>query len=444
MARRRAAGVSRPRPWISLRAFAVALTWLGGVKAGPGTMTMLRRNRRAAWLTAAALSLGDVGCGEKTGDDFTLTVVQADSSPVPGAAVAVDRADGSREEGLTGADGTFSASNVNGAGPFSFTVAALGFVAVSRLGATQGGPWSVTLSPLGQDPAMVDVAGVVRGKSDPNHQLVVSATTPSTRFDGTGPEYTLRVAPGQSVFVVSEQTWGPAPATPRGTTVDFTSWTQFMVDPTLPSELNLALPGADTVGATAGESLTPQTASGTLQVPLSMSGATGGLEVTNQDSGWRAFLGGAQSIAVLPNGTDLTYDAQYVTPVADLVTVYWLERAGAWSYARGTTPGDNPTFLDPPSLSSPQPLFGSLPVKGMQPNLATRVNILRDDLTTVWEVFPSAGMGITVPKLPSGIAASDVLGTGRIAAVPENCEVDTATGSCSRWALGAPADLVSP
>jgi hypothetical protein len=414
-------------------------------------MTMLRRNRRAAWVAAAALSLGDVGCGE-SGDDFTLAVMQDDGSggatPLPGAAVAVDRADGSREEGLTGADGTFTASKVTGAGPFTFTVAATGFVAVTRLGATQGGEWSITLPSLGQDRSMVDVAGILRGKSDPNHQLTVSATTPSTRFDGTGPEYTLRVTPNEAmlVLVVSEQTWGPAPASPRGTTVDFTGWTQFLVDPsvTAPGKLDLALPGADSTGAVAGASLTPQTASGTLQVPLSMSGASGGLEVTNENSGWRAFLGGEQSIAVDPNGNDLTYDAQYVTPVADLVTVYWLQRAGAWSYAMGASPGDSPSFLDPPSLSSPQPLYGPLPIKGMQPNLATRVNILRDDATTVWEVFASSGMGITVPKLPSGIAASDVLGTGGISAVPENCEVDTATGRCSRWAVGVPADLVSP
>lgn len=148
-----------------------------------------------------ALSLVGAGCtGPSNADSldsqFSLTVMGG-TVPLAGAAVAVDTADGARHEATTGGDGTARFSGLAlDKGPFSFTVAASGYAAVSNLGLTQPGAWQITLTPFGEDPTWVDVSGVVQGKQDADHFVEVSASIPSTNFDGLGPQYALRVQPG--------------------------------------------------------------------------------------------------------------------------------------------------------------------------------------------------------------------------------------------------------
>jgi hypothetical protein len=413
---------------------------------------------RARWL-AAPVALLCAACGGESGGDVTLTVTDSSSSQafLTGAAVAIDRGDGTREEGVTGGDGTFTAHQVTGAGPFAFTVAMPGYVAVSQLGLTQAGDWQISLHPIGDDPTWDDVGGDVEGKEDASHSVVVSATVPSSRFGGTGPEYTLRVTPGASSLIVCELTWGPAPASARANTTSFIGWSEFPVVVEGPSDFDLALPdlaepstapsGPQPGGPIAGQSLMPLVASGALLVPASMTGATGAVSVTTGTSSWSAFVGGEKDVDVAPDGTDLAYDAQYVMPTTqgDLVTIYGLQAGSAASYvAKLAPPGDTVSFLDPPTLSSPQHLEGPLPVQASDPSVALRVNISRDDSTVAWEVFASPGGSITLPKLPSAINPTLVLGTGRVSAEPEVCEPDPTSGRCARWAVGASADLVSP
>jgi hypothetical protein len=405
---------------------------------------------KLAWLCLALAC----GCGGESGDSFTLTVSANDEAgspvPLPGAAVALDRADGSRTEGITGSDGAVTFEHVNGAGPFAFTVAAAGYVAISNLGATQGGPWNVTLSPFGTDPTWIDVTGVVQGKKDVDQSLVVSATVASSRFDGFGPEYSLRMTSAQASLVVCELAYGPAPTTTEGTTTTFVQWAQFAVNPAATSLLDLALPGSDpTLSGEVGEALMPMTGEGTLIVPASMKGSTGFVDVSDVPSSRSAFLGGASSVELGPDGVNLTFSAEYVLPNQqdELVTTYELDRGDAWSYATSSgPPGGNIEFLDPPSLSSPQPLYGTLPVQGGFNTLAEIVNIERDDENVVWRIFnqdASNNPSCRMPNLPSSIDPRVILGTGRVSAIPEICNADPTTGTCTQWADGTPADLVS-
>lgn len=395
------------------------------------------------------------GCGGESGDPVTIAVVvpgaAGSSAPLPGAAVALDRADGSRSEGITGADGTCTFEHANGAGPFAFTVASAGYVATTNLGVTEVGTWTVTLSPFGTDPTWVDLTGVVQGKKDVDHELVVSATVPSSVFDGDGPDYSLRVPAEPVSLVVCELTAGPAPTTNQGVTTTFVTWTQFAVNPLTGTLVDLALPGSDpSLFGTVGQSLMPATGTGTLMVPASMKGAQGNVRVSNATSSGSAFLGGATSVELAPDNVNLAYTAEYVTPTqADaLQTAYELHAGSASSYAEADgVPGGDVTFLDPPSLASPQPLYGTLPVRGDFQGLLEIVSIETDDTSLVWRVFNqgvSDDPGMRLPRLPSSIDPRVILGTGRVSAIPVACKADPATGRCTQWATGTPADLVGP
>ena len=275
-------------------------------------------------------------------------------------------------------------------GSFSFTVFAPGFVAVTDLGLTQGGAWNVTLSPLGDPSTRVDVAGIVRGKQDAEDFVIVSASVPSSNFDGMGPEYAIRVEPGAPFSViVSEVTYGPSPMSKQGSSLTFKSWAQF-TSPAVSSvtNLDLALPGALEVAGVAGQSLVPSTVQGTLQVPASMAGARGGVFVSNAASSTSLYLGAATSVDLAPDGTNLSYDAEWVSPVSDLVTFYSLSLDGASSYVRSEAPpGGTIAFLDPPSVASPLPLYGDVAVTTVNPPPQLWLNILRDGESTVWRVY---------------------------------------------------------
>ncbi len=394
-------------------------------------------------------------CGGESGAPVTITVVAPDATgtpaPLPGAAVALDRGDGSRAEGITGGDGSFTFDHANGGGAFAFTVAAAGYVAVTNLGLTEVGNWKVTLSPIGADPTWVDLTGVVQGKKDVNHDLVISATGPSSVFDGVGPEYSLRVPPAPMSLVVCELTAGPAPTTMQGLTTTFVTWAQFAVNPLTGTLVDLALPGTDpSLFGAGGQSLMPATSTGTLMVPMSMKGAQGNVRVSNATSSGSAFLGGATSVELGPDNLNLAYSAEYVVPtqVDDLQTRYELYVGSARSFAEADgVPGGDIGFLDPPSLASPQPLYGSLPVQGDFGAFVEIINIERDDENVVWRVFnqdASNHPGARMPKLPSSIDPRIVLGTGRVSAIPEVCNADPTTGRCTQWADGTPADLVGP
>ncbi len=392
-------------------------------------------------------------CGGESGDPFTLQVLGLDSTgenPISGAAVAVDRADGSRTEGTTSVDGMVSFDHVNGAGPFAFTVAAAGYVAVSTLDVTQGGSWKITLVPFGADPSWVDLTGLVEEKKEVDHSVVVSATVPSSVFNGSGPEYSLRMASQPASLIVVEVAQGPAPSTPQGTTTTFVQWAQFSVDPSASSSVDLALPGSDAgAPAVTGESMMPMSSEGTLAVPASLKGASGNVRVSSDTSSGSAFLGGATSVELAPDGVHLDYTAEYVDPsLGDtLQTTYSVGFGDLWSFAETSgPPGGDIEFLDPPSLASPQTLYGALPVKGVAPGLVEIVQVEADDTSVVWRVFKqgtSNDTGMSLPRLPSAIDPRIVLGTGRVSAVPEVCKPDPASGRCTQWAQGIPADLVA-
>jgi hypothetical protein len=365
--------------------------------------------------------------------------------------VALDRGDGSRSEGVTGSDGTFTFDHANGAGAFAFTVAAAGYVAVSNLGLTEVGNWNVTLSPVGTDPTWIDLTGVVQGKKDVNHDIVISATAPSTVFDGVGPEYSVRVPPAPTSLIVCELTAGPAPTTMQGMTTAFVTWAQFSVNPVAASPIDLALPGSDpSLSGTVGQSLVPETGAGTLVVPASMKGAQGDVRVSSSSSSESAFLGGARSVELAPDNVNLAYVAEYVVPGQedDLQTRYELYVGSARSFAEADgVPGGDIGFLDPPSLASPQQLYGTLPVQGDFAAFAEIINVESDDENVVWRVFnqdASNNPGARLPRLPSSIDPRVILGTGRVSAIPEVCNADPMTGRCTQWAEGAPADLVGP
>ena len=405
---------------------------------------------RLAWFCLALVC----GCGE-SGDPFTLTVSAngAAGSPVrlAGAAVAVDRADGSRSEGITGSDGSVTFEHVNGAGPFAFTVAAAGYVAISDLGLTQGGAWSTTLSPFGTDPTWVDLTGVVQGKKDVDQGLVISATVPSSGFNGLGPEYSLRMTPAPASLVVCELTYGPAPTTMVGQTTTFVQWAQFPVNPAATLLLDLALPGSvdPALSGEVGESLMPMTGEGSLIVPAAMKGSTGFVDVSDVPSSGAAFLGAASSVELGPDNVNLAFSAEYVLPNQqdELMTTYELDRGDARSYvANSGPPGGNIEFLDPPLLASPQSLYGTLPVQGDFGTFSEIVNIERDDESVVWRLFnqdASNNPSCRMPRLPSSIDPRVILGTGRVSATPEICNADPTTGRCAQWADGTPADLLA-
>jgi hypothetical protein len=403
----------------------------------------------------AAAGCGSGGASPPASADaaFTLTVSAPGpggaTMPLSGAAVAVDTADGARHEAVTTSNGIATFANVDTTvGSFSFTVAAPGFVAVTDLGLTQGGAWNVTLSPSGEDATRVDVAGVVRGKQDADDFVLVSASIPSANFDGIGPEYTLLVEPGVPfALVVTELTYGPSPMSTQGSSATFKSWAQFS-SPAVSgvTNLDLALPGALDAAGVAGQSLAPSTAQGTLQVPPSMAGARGGVFVSNAASSTSMYLGASTRVDLAPDGMNLVYEAEWVSPVSDLVTFYSLSLAGASSHVRSPlAPGATITFLDPPSVASPLPLYGDVVVKTVSSPPQLWLDIERDDASTAWRVYQHGTNPNTfrVPRLPSAIDPRLVLGTGSVSAVPEACVPGT-DGFCDEYATGAPATLVSP
>lgn len=417
---------------------------------------MRARRNLVTWPAALFVAgAAATACSSSGGTPFTLTVSQmvgGQAVPLPGVSVALDEGNGSRFERTTGADGTATFQYVDlSLGPFAYTAACPGFVAVSDLGLTQTGTGNVVLTPFGEDPSWADVSGAIGGKKDDNDELYVSANVPSTTFEGYGPEYAIRVAPSQQPFtiVVAELAAGPAPASPAEVSVAFQQWAAFQAPP--PSgvvALPLTFPGG-TAGPGTGESLAPVQVQGALSVPASMAGADGRLWVTTEASGETAFFG-AQTSVVDGSAGVLDYTAEYVTPPGEsLETEYGLGASGASSYIlQDGPPAQGPTiqFLDPPSLPSLLTLYGDLPITNADPSLRLSAFVQTDGEQTVWRVYDkgAAHDSMRLPKLPSGIDPRAVLGTGDLTISPEVCDLDVSTQRCSRWAVGAPAELVAP
>jgi hypothetical protein len=414
---------------------------------------MLTRVLSATGFIVAAVVLGCGGDDSPTGDSFTLHVsADEDGVPLAGAVVAIDQADGSRSEGATGAAGVVTINGIDlSKGPFSFTVAAPGYVAVSSLDHTRAGDWQITLSRVGSVDSGVALTGLVRGKSDPDHFIQVSTATSAVIFDGVGPEYTLRVPANENIVAIVAEDWdGPAPKSAQGSSFTFFGWTLFAVGTVFSQTtmVDLVLHGGST-GATkwiTGQALTSSTASGRLIVPPTMLGARGGLRVSSEESQRTAYLGGTTRTDLASNQTDLDYDAEFVSlPGASLTTEYWIGLDGAYSYAfRDTPPGDDVSLMDPPKFASPVALYGDLAFTNPTPDTEAWINIEREDRTVVWSVYGSNTGAFHMPKLPSAIDPRTVLGTGRMTARPEACRTDSSGKRCSEVALGAPADLVAP
>jgi hypothetical protein len=376
------------------------------------------------------------------------------SAPLAGAFVALDPAQGARTETVTDSVGTATFPNVDvSPGPFAFTVAAPGYVAVSNLNMNQTGSWQLTLQPLASDEALVDVTGIVRGKSDPDYVIDVTTTSAtSLGFSGIGPEYAVRVAQDAPfVAIVAELSRGPAPSSPQGSSTVFHEWASFPLGPfTTTTVVGLLLPGASaSPGSIAGQSLVPLTGSGTIGVPPGLKGATGGLRVTSVESNGNAFQGAATRIEPTADGLTLQYDSEYVSlpGSASLETTYWLGLGDTFSYAyQSSAPTADVSLIDAPALDSPLPLYGSLPVRNRAAGAEVLVNVSVDDATIVWRVFSqgSADEPFRLPKLPSAIDPRTVLGTGRVTARPIACMRDASTGRCTFLAVGAAAELVSP
>jgi hypothetical protein len=178
-----------------------------------------------------------------------------------------------------------------------------------------------------------------------------------------------------------------------------------------------------------------------------MHGARGALRVSSRESDGNAFQGGPTRVALAPDGVNLQYESEFVSfPGTSLLTTYWAYLADAYSYAyRDAAPQGDVTLIDPPSMASPQPIYGVLSMQSESANGSSFVEIARDDSSIVWRVFDQ-GMGsaaLRMRKLPSAIDPRTVLGTGRITARPAVCRRDASTGRCSELAVGAAVDLVS-
>jgi hypothetical protein len=399
-----------------------------------------------------------LGCGGgddgPTGDSFTLRVsapAPTGTVPLAGAVVAIDQGDGSRSEGSTGPDGVVTVGGIDlSKGAFSFTVAAPGYVAVSSLHHTRAGGWQITLARLGSADSGVPLTGMVLGKSESDHFIEVSTTTSSAVFSGVGPEYSIRVPAHESFQTVVAEFWnGPAPRSAQGSSLVFFGWSSFAVAAvSQPSVIDLVLPGGTAAAATSitGQPLVPSRASGKLIVPATMTGASGGLRVSSQESDQTAYLGAGTRVDLAFNQLDLDYEAEYVTPSSSsLTTTYWIGLDDAYSYAfRDAPPGLEVALMDPPKLPSPLALYGELPL--VNPTLGTRawINIERDDRTVVWRVYGAESGSLHMPKLPSAIDPRTVLGTGRVTARPQTCRLDASGQRCSEAALGASADFVAP
>jgi hypothetical protein len=401
--------------------------------------------RRAPIFVLIALAGAACDSGSSGGSPFSLTVTQSvngTSQAISGVAVALDEGDGTRFEGTTNADGVVSFPAVDlSRGPFAFTAAAPGFVAVSDLGMTQTGGWHLTLSPVGSDPTWADVSGSVEGKMDPDDYLYVTASIPSLGFSGTGPEYAIRVPPSQpyTVFVADLANGPPGGATPElGTVVQ--QWSEFPASPaTGAAALTLQLPGM---------SLAPVTVQGIFALPPSMAHAAGYLRTTTEESNESAILGVVTSVSTMPGGF-LNYTGEYVTPSSGtLETLYWLRDGDSWSSSLQAGPPQTSLtvqFADPPSLASPQPMYGALPIQNVPSGARLSVLVSRDDEQTVWRIYDEgAAPAMKLPKLPSSIDPRVVLGTGRVTAAPEICNLDSSGSRCATWAVGTPADLEAP
>jgi hypothetical protein len=411
---------------------------------------------------AAPVLCSTFGCGSdgppstSTPSPFSLTVsAPGPNGPAPfgGAFVALDRADGSRSEAATGSDGRVAFDGVDvQSGTYSFTVAAPGYVAITNANVGQLGDWRLTLTPFGEDESLLDVTGIVHGKSNPDHFVSVTTSAPSSiGFDGIGPEYAIRVRGGAFTAFVTEYWYGPGLSSSQGESLAFVSWASYSMSAAAGANVvDLTLPGSGQPpqgsSALVGQSLLPRTGTGTMSVPSTMHGASGHLRVTSDQSDGSAFLGGATSVVAAPNGSDLVYEAEYIVPSGTSVsTTYWLALNDSYSYAyRDLAPSGPVSLVDPPSLASPLPLYGDLAVRSGASSAVLSVAVASDDSSIGWRIFDAGGSSGTLrmPKLPSGIDPREVLGTGRVTARAVVCVPDAA-GKCSDVGVSAASDLVA-
>jgi hypothetical protein len=412
-----------------------------------------------AWLGLSTILAAVPGCSSNAdpGGPFSLTVLTSDATGttvgLAGVAVAVDEFNGKRFEATTDATGvaTFAHVDISG-GPFSFTAALAGYVVVTDEGLTQTGAWHTTLEKSGEDPSWADVSGIVTGKLDENDDVFVSATVPATGFFGVGPEYAIRVTPGAAYsFIVAEAAPGPTSSMPAEAGRVFRQWTKVderAAEGVEEADLMISVQEPE---ESVTELLSQQT-QGTLDVPSTMVGADAFMQVTTLESGGNAYLGGMTSVnAVSGAANQLAYTAEFVDPIGDYTfqTVFWLERDGASTstFVDGVPIADPlpMSFLDPPVLQGPASMYGDLVLHDVAPEAATQIAIETDDETSVWRIYTQGTAVATVhmPRLPSAIDPRVVLGTGRVAAVPEVCVIDS-SGRCSQFASGAAADLVAP
>jgi hypothetical protein len=322
---------------------------------------------------------------------------------------------------------------------------------VTDEGLTQGGQWNLTLDRYGEDPSWVVVSGLITGKRNVDDYVHISTSIPSDAFEGTGAQYSMYVAPNQSfMIVVAELNFGPAPTSAQGRSVTFDGWTAFAQAP-------LDGPGALDLGLLPpGQSLTTSTSQGILNVPAGMEGASGNVFVSNVGSGRSMFLGAATSVEPVPGSTTtLEYEVQWVSPVQDLVTTYELAQNGAFTAAVVDGPplglGSSTllvSFVAPPAVASPTPLYGRIQMENIAPGAKPSLSFDRDGEGPAWRIYdegpsPGATSMFTVPHLPSSIDPRLVLGTGNLHCEPIVC-IRGASGGCSAYAYGTPAEVVLP
>jgi hypothetical protein len=428
---------------------------------------------RAAPCALLAMALV-LGCGDgdhlpaATGSSFTIHVFAPDSNarddvagvngkiPFAGAAVALDRADGVRFEELTDITGRVVFDNVDvSKGAFAFTVAAPGYVAISDVNLRQAGNWELTLAPRGSTggtDSRVVLDGIVRGKSNADHTVTIS-TTVGASFNGSGPEYSMRVPTNQHfTAIVTEIGYGPAPKTVQGSSKTYFGWTSFWMGPFHePSIVDLVLPGGKRVDdppSVVGHSLVPSTASGTLMVPPTLEGASGGMYISDRDLGGLS-LGGATRVDLASDHLNLDYVAEYVSlpGATSPKTTYWLQLGDAVSWAtREELPGGTIDFISPPMLPPSLPMYGDFPIRGRTQDTEVWVEIQSTDGNRLWSVYNYGTVNdrLWLPHLPSLVDAPSIFGEGDPLARAVACRVDETGDICVDSARSAAAYLESP
>jgi hypothetical protein len=400
------------------------------------------------FVTAAGCNSGGIG-GASLKVTVSGTVPGAiQPTPLAGAAVAVDLADGKRVEAIADASGVADVVGIDWEkGPVNVTAYAADHTVFTELGVAKTDAFSVNLDST-RAPTSVNVAGTLKGKDTINDDVTLSATTPDSTFfqDSTG-SYSMTVPSGEAFTMVGLD-WvlaGGVGVSSRGVAQTFLKWARL----DQPASSGDVTADFDFGAATA---LTPVTVHGHADIP---GGASGPLSrsfayyvVSTVESAGAAFIGAPTLSDVTKDASGFDWSGQYVQlDGATPMTTYEIanqDGSGTLAFEMSyPTDGEQLTDLLPLPDSATTPIqlsdgasFGNAPASLSWVSLHLTVGTA-PTVKLAWVVRQKNGpfAQLNVPALPTGADPATVFGGAQISGQIRYCGGAFDDRNCARVAL---------